>query len=218
VSKSRDYERCTQHRLQAILTIDGQDLCYACVVCALYADTDTTELAELLGRSIRAVAQVAHKYGVYKSAEYMATHDCGRIKPGNVPHNKGQRSGVAENNWCPIGTIRPDAEGYLRIKVREWRPGDHAFGFGNTRIWPRLNRHNWEKHYGPIPAGHAVVFKDGNRSNCEPENLELVSRAALMRRNTVHNLPPELKKVIHLSGVLHRKIRTLREKQSQGSV
>ena len=236
MSKPRRYKRCAEHSLQAITTVDGEALCYACVVCLLYADTDTKELAEMLGSSARAISRVAHKHGVYKSAEYLATHDCGRIKPGNVPHNKGCprrpgwapgrmaetqfkrgcRTGVAKKNWQPVGSIRPDADGYLRIKVREWRRGD-AFGFGNTEIWPRLARHVWEQHHGQIPAGHAVVFKDRNRSNCDPGNLELVTRRELMLRNSVHNLPPDLRQVIQLNGALKRVIRRLGEKQDVGS-
>ena len=235
MTKPREYERCTQHRLRAILTVEDQALCYACIVCALYADMDTKELAALVNHSPRAISQIAHKYGVLKSADYMATHECGRIQPGSVPPNKGlrrpgyapgrmretqfkkgQRSGIAAKNWCPIGTIRTDAEGFLRIKVRERRKGDGAFGFGNTKIWPLLNRYVWEQHNGPIPVGHAIIFKDRDRSNCDPSNLELVTRAELMRRNSVHRLPKELAEVIQLNGALKRVLRRLSEKHNVG--
>jgi len=237
MTKPRTYERCTQCQVgKVLISVEDQALCYACIVCLLYADTDTRELAAWLGHSVRDISQVATKYGIHKSAKYMATHSCGRIQPGNVPHNKGlrrpgwspgrmretqfkpgERSGIAAKNWCPVGTIRTDAEGYLRIKVREWKPGDKAWGFGNVGIWPLLQRHIWEKAYGPIPAGHVVVFEDGNRSNCAIGNLGLISRRDLMKRNTVHNLPKELAEVIQLSGALKRKLRRICEKQNVGS-
>jgi hypothetical protein len=151
-----------------------------------------------------------------------------RFKPGQVPINKGvrrpgwapgrmkstqfksgERRGAASRNWMPVGSIRVDYEGYQRIKVREWEPGE-ATGFGNTRIWPLLQRHTWEQVHGPIPPGHAVVFKDGNRQHCAIENLELISRADLMKRNTIHNLPQPLVQTIQLLGALNRQIRKRR--------
>lgn len=160
-----------------------------------------------------------------------------RFKPGQVPQNKGlrrpgyapgrmretqfkkgMRTGVAAKNWCPVGTIRTDAEGFLRIKVREGFSGETRFGFGNTDIWPLLNRHVWEQHHGPIPKSHSVVFKDRDRTNCAIENLELISRRELMARNTVHRLPKEIALAIQLNGALKRKIRSLTsEKQDDGS-
>jgi hypothetical protein len=158
-----------------------------------------------------------------------------RFVKGSVPHNKGVRrpgwapgrmsetqfkpgvrTGIAARNWCPIGTIRKDGEGFLRIKVREGKKGE-AYGFGNTKIWPLLNRHVWEQHKGPIPPNHAVVFRDGDRSNCDIDNLECIHRRDLMRRNTVHNLPKPLVEVIQLRGALNRRIRSLNEKQDSRS-
>jgi len=130
---------------------------------------------------------------------------------------KGGRSGAAAKNWVPIGTIRPDSEGYLRIKVREAVSGQEAFGFGNSKVWPMYNRYLWEQHKGPIPPKHLVVFKDGDRAHCVIENLELLSRADNARRNQMwKHLPRELAEVIHLNGVLKRRINN-GKKQDNGS-
>ncbi len=52
-----------------------------------------------------------------------------------------------------------------------------------------------------------MVFRDGNRRNFAPPNLELVSRSELMRRNSHWNtLPPELAQIVQLRGALTRKI------------
>jgi hypothetical protein len=162
-----------------------------------------------------------------------------RFKPGIVPHNKGlrrpgysegrgrmqqtqfkkgSRTGAAADNWCPIGTIRADPEGYQRIKIREYEHGKEASGFGNTKIWPLLGRHVWEQHHGPIPKGHAVVFKDGRRDNCDIANLECISRRDLMLRNSSQRWGKEVFEVIQLRGALNRKLRSLtREKQDDRS-
>jgi hypothetical protein len=129
---------------------------------------------------------------------------------------KGQRTGMARKNWKPIGTILPDHEGYQRIKVREAIHGKEATGFGNTKVWPLLNRHTWEQNRGPIPPGHAVAFKDKNRQNCAIENLELISRKELARRNHMwnpENMPRELAEAIQLNSALRRQIRSKHGKE-----
>lgn len=201
-----------------------------------FADEPTATIAAAVGRSMGAVYQRAYALGLKKSAAYLASPASGRtngrqgmgtrFSKGHVPANKGLkrgrgwapgrmaegqfkpgcRQGVAAKNWCPVGTIRTDAEGYTRIKVREARAGE-AYGFGNTKVWPLLNRHVWEQAHGPIPAHHSVAFRDGNKLNCALENLELISRRDLMKRNSVHNLPKPIAQAIQLIGALNRQIR-----------
>jgi hypothetical protein len=138
----------------------------------------------------------------------------GLRRPGWAPgrmretqFRKGQRSGRAAKNWKPIGTILADSDGYLRIKVREAVYGKEPCGFGNTKVWPLLQRHIWEQYHGPIPPKHLVVFKNGDRANCAIDNLELISMADNARRNSMwRRLPRELAQVIQLNGVLKRKI------------
>ncbi len=211
---------------------------------ALYPDTKTEQIAQQLDRTLTQVYQQAARQGLAKSAEYLASPAACRLrrgehpglatqfKKGIVPHNKGvkrpgwaagrmretwfkpgARTGIAARNWRPVGTILADTEGYLRIKVREAMPGE-ATGFGNVKVWPLLQRHVWERERGPIPPGHVVVFKNGERANCEPDNLELITRVELMRRNTIHNrYPKEMVNTIMLLGAVKRKLRDRRAKE-----
>lgn len=201
-----------------------------------YADTRTADLAQHLGRPYTAVSQHAIRLGLVKSPEYLRSTrlqpgQCigkeHQFRPGHEPANKGlrrpgwapgrmaetqfkrgSRTGKAARNWRPIGTVLPDPEGYLRIKVREAEYGKEPCGFGNTQVWPLLHRHLWEQAHGPIPEGHLVVFRDGNRSNCVIENLMLMTRAENARRNSMWNtLPRELAEVIQLQGALKRQLR-----------
>ena len=203
----------------------------------LYPDTSTDQLAMLLGRTVYSLYQAADKLGLEKTAEYLRRecqlqkgHQIGKatqFSKGSVPFNKGLRrpgwspgrmgetqfkkgvrTGMAEKNWRPIGTILPDAEGYLRIKVREAVHGKEPTGFGNVKVWPLLNRHVWEQHHGPIPPKHLIKFKDGDRSNCAIENLYIVSMADNCRANGMWAvLPRELAEVMQLNGALKRKLR-----------
>lgn len=193
-------------------------------------------IAADLQRTERSIYERAKQLGVTKSEAFRASLTSGRVhrfstigvatrfQKGHVPLNKGlrrpgwapgrmkdtqfrvgERRGRAAQIWCPVGTIRPDTEGYLRIKVREARAGE-AYGLGNVQVWPLLQRHLWEQAHGPIPPGYAVRFKDGNRQHCVLDNLELVSRADLLRRNSVHTLPKPLAETIQLLGALTRQI------------
>lgn len=205
------------------------------VLRARYPHEPTVVVATALRRTLSAVYQRVRVLGLAKSAEYLASPAAcrtngrqgigTRFEKGHVPANKGlrrpgwgpgrmkqtqfrkgERRGVAAENWRPVGTILTDTEGYQRIKVREARPGE-AHGFGNARVWPLLQRHAWEQTHGPIPKGYVVCFKDGDKANCADDNLELVSRRDLMKRNSVHNLPKPLADTIQLLGALTRQIR-----------
>jgi hypothetical protein len=200
----------------------------------MYADHSSAEIALLTGRSVGKVYQTAARLGLHKSAQYLASDipnqnkraNAGSFRAGLVPWNKGrrtpgwavgrmaetqfkkgQRTGAAEKLWKPVGAIVADHEGYLRIKIRE-RVNGKPPGW-HKDIWPLVHWRVWEQHHGPIPKGHKVVFRDHNRSHCEIENLELITDAEMMKRNSVHNLPPELKQVIILNGALKRRLRRL---------
>jgi len=194
-----------------------------------YPDTPTEALAERFGRPVRQVYAKAYALGLRKSRAFMQSEAAGRLlpghtkgrvtqfKPGNAPHNKGKKGWQAGGNsvktrfkkgnrpctWRPIGSQRM-LDGYLQRKVtdtgyppRDWK-GEHIL--------------LWEEHHGPVPDGHIVIFRDGNKEKIVIENLECITRAENMRRNTIHNLPPALADVIRLKGVLKRHI-TKRERK-----
>ena len=49
---------------------------------------------------------------------------------------------------------------------------------------------------------------------CSLENLQLVTRAELMRRNTIHNYPAPIPQLVQLRGALTRKIRRAEEQSA----
>lgn len=106
------------------------------------------------------------------------------------------RLGLMKERYADTGVERVWADGYTFRKL----PG---------RGWVPLHILAWEQTCGPVPAGHIVTFRDGNRANVEIENLECISRAEQLARYTVVNLPEALKQVIWLKGALTRKINAL---------
>lgn len=206
----------------------------------LYPDQPTARVAAELGRKIGPVYQRAYLLGLRKSDAYLAGPDACRLRKGDgvgkrfqfqkghVPANKGlrrpgwhrgrmretqfQKGGFPVNrdpDYYVIGALRVNADGYIDMRV--------SFERGAAG-WRALHRILWEDAHGPIPEGHVVTFIDGDRLNVELANLQLTSRADLARRNSIHNLPPEIKGAITALGALKRAItiRGRREEQDRG--
>lgn len=193
----------------------------------LYPDQITRDIAARLGRAQRAVAAKAAALGLRKSETYLASPAAARIQPGDgkgsatrfrprmTPWNKGStyvaggrsietrfKPGQTPHTHKPIGS-EAWRDGYLWRKVSEDRQPARF-------NWREVHRIVWEEHNGPVPAGHAVVFINRDRSDIRLDNLELISRQELARRNTVHRLPPELRKVIRTKGTITRQINKLK--------
>jgi hypothetical protein len=184
----------------------------------LYPYTDTKEIVEKYGVSIIKVYNLASYHGVKKNQEYLdnwklsgrgqiinhgAKH---RFPKGHKPHNKGRKlseytdqasiekikktsfkKGNEPHNTKHDGAIslRCDKSGikyyYYRVSKAKWIPYHH-------KIWMDAN--------GKVPKGHIVVFKDKNSLNCKLENLEMITYAENMNRNTFQRYPNELKQTI----------------------
>lgn len=202
----------------------------------LYPDHSNQQIADLLGRSRSAINGASRVFGLKKNPEWLKANSgiqkgsnigaAFRYPKGNVPANTGLRrpgyapgrmaqtqfrKGGQPHNARPIGTVLADNEGYLHLKVKERAPGERGW---HPAVWPCVHHLVWIEHNGPIPEGHAVIFKDGNRANCGIENLECVSRGELAARNRMWNrYPRELAMAIQLNGVLKRKLRSLDGKE-----
>lgn len=104
--------------------------------------------------------------------------DC-KFKKGWTSHNKGKhmtpeqfekckktmfKKGQLGINHKPIGSERFDKDFYVMIKYAE------------PNKWKLKHRWVWEQHYGPIPKGMLVTFKDGDKSNLDINNLMLCTK------------------------------------------
>jgi hypothetical protein len=129
-----------------------------------------------------------------------------RFNPGHVPPNKGKKGmggwgptqfkkGQKPHNYMPVGSERVNGDDYVDIKVADpnkWR-GKHILV--------------WEKHNGPVPKGHAIIFGDGNRRNFDINNLILVSRgqlATLNRNRMIQNDTDLTKTAVIMVDIMHK--------------
>lgn len=185
----------------------------------LYPHNDINTLVKLFGRSIGAITNKAYRLGLQKAADYQQPR-YGTFQKGMTPWNKGKphnspgteksrfKKGHRPHNHQPIGHERINRDGYLERKVRDAEHSKDNFESVHNIIW--------REHHGPIPDSHAVVFRDGNKRNLTIDNLELVSRAELMKRNSYHtNYPPEIARLIQLRGALNRKINRKTQESTQ---
>lgn len=98
-------------------------------------------------------------------------HPTHGFTPGHIPEGSKRywfRKGIRPHNTLPVNTTVVDSDGCLKIKVAE------------PNVWKRIHVMVWEEHNGPVPKGCAVMFRDGNRLNCDIGNLILVTRQELM--------------------------------------
>jgi hypothetical protein len=100
---------------------------------------------------------------------------------GNKPHNTKYDGCITIRKYSNKSN-RP----YLFIRLEEGK-------------WELLHRYLWQMVNGPIPKKANVQFKDGNSLNCNINNLELISKNENMERNTINNLPQNLKDIILLN-------------------
>lgn len=110
----------------------------------------------------------------------------GRFEKGHKPHSKGQKMSKEQYEKCKptmfkkghipknhreIGSERITKDGYIEVKIED------------PDVWGLKHRLIYEEHYGEIPAGYSVIFGDGDKLNCDINNLILVSRSELLLMN-----------------------------------
>lgn len=176
----------------------------------LFPHHPTAYIAKELNLPQHTISNKACALGLKKSPEYTAKfrQQSGelltvrgintRLPKGNTPYNKGKpmedekrekcektffKKGHQSANSKPIGYERIGKDGYIEIRTANgFKPKQRAI---------------WEEQFGAVPAGHIIVFADGNKMNFDIQNLELISRAENANRNRF-KYSPEYKEVLGL--------------------
>lgn len=178
-----------------------------------YPCKQTSDVADMLRLTPKQVLCRAKRLGLHKNPDVIAgIRENGMFLKGHVPFNKGMKQqefmtaeqiektkatrfvkGQVPMNIKEIGYERVNVDGYVEVKTEK------GFVLKHRMIW--------EKHNGPIPKGHIVRFKNGNKLDIRIENLELVTCAQNMKDNTIHNYPPEIKTAIRSIANINRRIK-----------
>lgn len=127
----------------------------------------------------------------------------GRFEKGHIPANKGRRmsegvykkaaptmfkEGHLPANTLPVGTEKVLADGYIWVKINDVPKAKKSVN------WRQKHRIVWEKHNGAIPDGCIVTFLDGDKTNCNIENLAVITKDenARMNQNGLYTKDKEL--------------------------
>ncbi|WP_167955097.1 HNH endonuclease signature motif containing protein [Anaerosporobacter faecicola] len=131
------------------------------------------------------------KIEINQIRSYLKNHNIktgrtGRFEKGHIPANKGThiggwkptqfKKGNIPANHKPIGTetIRNSYkknQRYVYVKVAE------------PNIWRMKHIIVWEQHYGEVPKGKVIIFLDGDTTNTDINNLQLIDRKINCRLN-----------------------------------
>lgn len=193
----------------------------------LYPYTLNTPIAKKLKVEEKAVSAKAFKLGLKKTKEFMRFWNLKTaFKKGDVPANKGKSQ---VEYMSPEAIERTKAtrfkKGEIAPNKRHYKDGDitvrnETLKDGSIRQykWIRISRAewkmlhvvNWELEHGPVPDGYIVVFKNKDTAICEVSNLEMITLAENMARNTIQRFPVELKQTIR---IIHKIKKTIKKKQ-----
>lgn len=193
----------------------------------IYSTTLNKDIAELFQCPVFSIENKAFRLGLKKSPELISEtarikisnpNHPGRkhlFKKGHATYNKGKKQqeymsqesiertkatqykkGNVPSNHKPIGYERISKDGYIEVKAAE------------PNIFITKHRLVWMEHYGEIPPGHIIQFKDQNKRNFDPDNLEMISRGEQMKtKNSYHaRYPKEIQLLFQLKGALKRQI------------
>ena len=155
-----------------------------------YPDEPTHVIAADLGRSVRATLLRASIIGVTKSPAFHQSEHTGRRRAN------GSAVYMRDGRWRV-------SRGILERRV-------------NGSKWRTATLSVWRDHNGPPPAGMVAVWRSG-MATTDPDKatidrIELISRAELMQRNSLHNrYPPEVVAIMRMTGAIKHKIKKLEE-------
>jgi hypothetical protein len=159
----------------------------------LYPNTPNVCISSLLGATYGSVRRAAIKHGLKKTNGYLSKQSKKHgFKKDHIPKSAKANGYEALNS-----------KGYLKIKVK------------SKRKITLKHHYIYEQHFGKIPKGSVIFFKDKNPLNCDIENLECLTRSDIMKRNSIINYPKNLVKAIYKHSKLKRLINAKSEQLRQ---
>ena len=182
----------------------------------LWKTHSLNQCSTVMGRGTSSIYNRVQKLQLKRTDEYKAITGCGQFKPGHSTWNAGKKGWKAggrstetqfklgdrpSNTWRPIGAERLSKDGILFRKVADT---------GRKKAdWRAVHVLIWEEHNGQLPDGHIVIFKDKNRANFDPSNLEALTRAESMQRNSIDRYGSDYRSAAIKLGWFKRKLNKL---------
>lgn len=136
--------------------------------------------------------QPSYNAGRKMSAEQYEKSKATMFKPGRMPHN-----------YKPVGTEVVSTDGYIKVKIAD------------PNKWKHKHVLVWEEHNGPIEKDQCILFLDGDKTNCNIENLAVVDQEVHLRMNynRLRSGDPELTKIgVTVAKIINRKAKLVKGK------
>lgn len=184
-----------------------------------FPDDTAPEIASVLRRSTFSIYGKANVLGLKKSEAFKRSHKRRtfqgwegieyRFKKGHISWNKGKKgvmTGGIETQFKK-GHLPKNTKYNGCITIRQSKNGRKYKWIRIARTkWIMLHVKIWSDSHGAVPRGKIVVFKNGDTMDLRVENLELISLAENIRRNSIQRYPEELRKSMRMLGKLKRVI------------
>lgn len=150
-----------------------------------YKERYNQELADLFNQKFNTNI-TSRMIKSYKANNKLNSGLTGKFRKGQTPHNKGKKmpkevyekvkhtmfaKGNVPPNHRPVGSERISKDGYIEVKVAE------------PNKWRLKQRVVYEEAKGKIPEGCTIIFLDGNKQNCNIDNLRCITRSELLYLN-----------------------------------
>lgn len=177
-----------------------------------YLTVNVNQLSIQLNRSEIFIKGRLKKLGLVIPPEIIEQRKLiGRVKPGNVPKNKGKKQleymseeaieRTKATRFKPGQRVHNEGhDGDIRIRT------DHKRRNGGRQIkyirlakgkWKELHIFLYEQIHGPIPKKHILACKDGNTLNADPDNWFVLSKAENAKRNQNYEKRSETMKQLY---------------------
>lgn len=197
----------------------------------LYPDNKAADIAKKYNITAGHVYKTAKRYGVKKSEAFLNSPASGRAQKGQSisPETQFKKGHVGNTKGMRMEALLKSAEKIQAWKNNHWKKGNKPFntakdgdlrfrknpGYWFIRIsennWEFYHRWLWEKHFGKIPKGSNIVFKENFNKKNIPEiaDLQCLTNAELGERNRHSKYPKEIIQTIVIKNKLKKIIKNL---------
>lgn len=187
-----------------------------------YLSMPIKALGDKMGRSYTGIMGRLKAMGLVIPADIIEKNkEAGKMKAGHIPFNKGLKQSeymsadtIARSKKTQFkkGHVPANAkakDGIITIRYGHKNRSGKAYKYIRLTLgnWIPYHQYKWENKYGKVKKGYCLWFKDGNTLNCTFKNLELITRAENMARNTIQRYPKELQVSMKLISKINKKLK-----------
>ncbi|MFJ1330241.1 HNH endonuclease signature motif containing protein [Capnocytophaga canimorsus] len=198
----------------------------------MYPNTSSAEIAQQLNVTTNAVYKRAFALGLKKSKAFISQTAKRNIQNNENAKKTQFKKGCISSNKGKKQSEFLSPEAIEKVRATQFKKGHiphntkydgyeriSKYGYIEVRVsmgkYVLKHRKIWQEHYGEIPKGNIIIFKDNNPLNCDIDNLEMITKDENAIRNRwCANYPREIQQAEYTRVKLQRKIKEYGTKQN----